>query len=216
MLQGKVSAALRWITEAKSTLLKATPEVIDMLTSKHPKASPINHNSTLQGPIYQVDDVIFEHLDASSIYNAAKNTNGAAGPSGMDSDGWQRILCSKSFKSRSTDLCEAVAQMAKKLATTLVDPGPLTTYTTCRLIPLDKHPGVRPIGIGEVLRRIIGKAITTLLKPEILSATAPLQTCAGLQGGVEAAIHALRTIFEDTDSHGILLVDADNAFNSLN
>ena len=216
MLQGKVSAALHWITESKGTLLKATPKVIDTLTSKHPDAAPIDHDSILQGPIYQVDDVIFEHLDATSIYNAAKHTNGAAGPSGMDSDGWQRILCSKSFKSVSIDLCEAVALMAKKLATTLVDPDSLPAYTACRLIPLDKNPGVRPIGIGEVLRRIIGKSITTLLKPEILSATAPLQACAGLQGGVEAAIHALRSIFEDTDTDGILLVDADNAFNSLN
>ena len=134
----------------------------------------------------------------------------------MDSDGWQRILCSKSFKSASVDLCEAIARLAKKLSTKLVDPEPLSSYIACRLIPLDKNPGIRPIGIGEVLRRIIGKAITTLVKPEILAATAPLQACAGLQGGVEAAIHSLRTIFEDTDSHGILLVDADNAFNALN
>ena len=216
MLQGKVAAALRWITDSRGSLLKATPHVIESLTSKHPSASPIQEDMLLNGPIYQVDNVIFENIDAQAIYNAAKNTNGAAGPSGMDSDGWQRILCSKSFKSSSVELCEAVAQLAKKLATNLVDPSTLSEYTACRLIPLDKNPGVRPIGIGEVLRRVIGKAITTLLKPEILSTTAPLQACAGLQGGVEASIHALRSIFEDTDSHGILLVDADNAYNALN
>ena len=110
MLQGKVSAALRWITESKGTLLKATPKVINILKSKHPDAAPIDQDGILQGPVYQVDNVLFEHLDASSIYSAAKNTNGAAGPSGMDSDSWQRILCSKSFKSGGTELCEAVAQ----------------------------------------------------------------------------------------------------------
>ena len=62
----------------------------------------------------------------------------------------------------------------------------------------------------------MGKAITTLLKPDILKATAPLQASAGLQGGVEGAIHALRNMFDDTDNEGILLVDADNAFNRLN
>ena len=46
--------------------------------------------------------------------------------------------------------------------------------------------------------------------------TGPLQTCAGLKAGIEASIHAMRTIFEDDDTEAILLVDADNAFNRLN
>ena len=33
-----------------------------------------------------------------------------------------------------------------------------------QLIPFDKSPGVRPFGVGEVLRQIIGKAILTVLK----------------------------------------------------
>ena len=38
----------------------------------------------------------------------------------------------------------------------------------CRLIPLDKNPGLRPIGIGEVLRRIIGKAVSITLRKDLL------------------------------------------------
>ena len=151
-----------------------------------------------------------------AIYNAAKRTNGSAGPSGMDSDGWQRLLCSKVYGTAGTDLCESVALLTRKLCTEYVDPDPLSAFISCRLVPLDKNPGVRPIGIGEVLRRVMGEAITTLLKPDILKATAPLQASAGLQGGVEGAIHALRNMFDDTDNEGILLVDADNAFNRLN
>ena len=79
-----------------------------------------------------------------------------------------------------------------------------------------KDPGVRPIGIGEVLRRIISSATVALLKPELVQATAPLQTCAGLAGGIEASIHAMRQMFMDENTEAILLVDASNAFNSLN
>ena len=86
----------------------------------------------------------------------------------------------------------------------------------CRLIPLDNKPGVRPIGVGEILRRIIGKAVTTALKPELVNNTAPIQTCAGLPGGIEASINAVRQIYEDPATEGILLVDARNAFNALN
>ena len=38
----------------------------------------------------------------------------------------------------------------------------------------------------------------------------------GLQGGAEAAIHSVRDIFEETDCEAVILVDANNAFNSLN
>ena len=40
----------------------------------------------------------------------------------------------------------------------------------CRLIPLDKKPGLRPIGVGEVLRRIAGKAVMMLFKNDITHA----------------------------------------------
>ena len=43
-----------------------------------------------------------------------------------------------------------------------------------RLIPLDKDPGVRPIGIGEVLRRIVGKVISRHAANEIKEAAGPL------------------------------------------
>ena len=220
MLQGKVSAALRWVTNKAGGLLEPTPETIKLLESKHPDPQPeesfLASSLLSKVGLEKVDNVIFENIDAEAIQKAAKNTNGSAGPSGLDSDGWQRLLCSKSFKSCGAELCESVALLARKLCTELVDPDPLAAYISCRLIPLDKNPGVRPIGIGEVLRRVIGKSVTTLLKPEILAATAPLQASAGLEGGVEAAIHALRTMYEDEDTHGILLIDADNAFNRLN
>ena len=75
---------------------------------------------------------------------------------------------------------------------------------------------IRPIGVGEVLRRIVGKAISWSLKEEIQIAGGPLQVSTGLQGGAEAAIHAMKTIYEEDSSDGIILVDAANAFNQLN
>ena len=39
----------------------------------------------------------------------------------------------------------------------------LEAYNACRLIPLDKNPGVKPIGEGEVLRRMIGRSILKYL-----------------------------------------------------
>ena len=83
-----------------------------------------------------------------------------------------------------------------------------------RLIPLDKNPGVRPIGIGEVLRRIIGKSLMTVLKSDITRAAGVSQVCAGHPSGCEAAIHALRKVFASMSTDAVLLVDADNASES--
>jgi len=47
-------------------------------------------------------------------------------------------------------------------------------------------------------------------------ASGSLQVCAGHEGGCEAAVHAVRHLFQDPGSHTILLVDASNAFNSVN
>ena len=81
---------------------------------------------------------------------------------------------------------------------------------------MDKKPGVMPIGIREVVRRIIGKAVLCILKQEIQSAAGTDQLCSEQPGGVEAAIHALKNIFDDPSTEAVLLVDANNAFNSLN
>ena len=70
--------------------------------------------------------------------------------------------------------------------------------------------------VGEVLRRIIGKAIAATIKPDILPSAGSLQLCAGHQSGCEAAVHAMKDIFGEEDTDGVLLIDATNAFNSIN
>ena len=93
----------------------------------------------------------------------------------------------------------------------------IEAYIACRLIPLQKAPsGIRPIGIGEVLRRIIGKAIVTEIRPEIIDCAGSVQVCAGQKAGCEAAAHAMNDIFQEAETDAVLFIDASNAFNSIN
>ena len=55
-----------------------------------------------------------------------------------------------------------------------------------------------------------------VVKPDVMDASGPLQVCAGQTSGSEAAIHAMRNIFDTDDTDAILLIDASNEFNSLN
>ena len=69
------------------------------------------------------------------------------------------------------------------------------------------------MGVGEVPRRIIAKAILSLFRLDIQDAAGPLQVCAGQDGGCEAAVHAMRHFFAEPEVHGALLVDAFNTIN---
>ena len=218
MEQGKISSALRCIGSQETSVLEVTSDVLKVLQEKHPKAEAASTECLYKGPLPRklAEEVIFENIDSSAIHKAAKKVNGAAGPSGGDSNLWQRLLCSRQYKKKPAELCQALAVFARKLCTEKIHPEFLRGFVAGRLIPLDKQPGVRPIGIGEIPRRIVSSATVSLLNPELVAATAPLQTCAGLPGGMEASIHAMRRIFEDEETEGILLVDASNAFNAMN
>ena len=171
MLHGKVAAALRWLGSNRPQLLDTTPDVLEILKKKHPNAAPPCHSHLItDNPLPKVQSVIFENIDAEAIHRAAMTTKGSAGPSGVDSDTWRRFLCSRSFNRATDDAYEAVAGMCRRLCTEFVDPTSLQALLSCRLIPLDKNPGVRPIGVGEVLRRIIGKTVTTFIKGDIINA----------------------------------------------
>ena len=111
----------------------------------------------------------------------------------MNALSWRR-LCT-AFGQKSNDLCSALAAVTRRICTTYVDPSCLMAYTSCRLIPLDKCPGVRPIGVGEVVRRIIGKAIMRIVKHDLQEAVGSIQLCAGQDAGCEVAIHAMECAF---------------------
>ena len=136
------------------------------------------------------------------------HTHGSAGLSCLDSYAWRRI-CS-SFGSASNDISSALAAVGRRLCSSFVNPDSISALVAYRLIPLNKCPGVRPIGVGEVPRRIIAKAILHTFGKDIEES---LQVRTGQACGCEAAVHAMRSIFQDSNTEGCLLVDASNTFN---
>ena len=139
--------------------------------------------------------------------------DGVAGPSSLDFGAWKR-LCT-SFKRASADLCDFLLSTTRRICSCYVDPKGLSSFVACRPIAVDKCPGVRPIAISEVVRRIIGK-VAIAISEDIQVAAGPLQVCAGHLAGCEVAVHAMRHIYESTETEAAILVDASNAFNSLN
>ena len=218
MSEGNISAALKLLDEnSGSGVLELTEDVMKELRKKHPEPADFSFDPILSGPTQPFPKYFFDCIDEQTILKAAKDTKGSGGPSGLDAEQLRRILCSKNFAKEGKMLREEIAEFAKNLASTHYDPALLEAYTACRLIPLAKNPtGIRPIGVSEVLRRIIGKSISRSTSQYIKDASGPLQTCAGHGAGAEAAVHAMRELFSLEGTDGILLIDASNAFNCLN
>ena len=218
ILQGKVRAALRMLSEGGAGgVAHSSPEVLQKLIDKHPKARDADPDALLPGHFLPVPSSLFDALNGDVIQNIAMNSKGAAGPYGMDASDMRTLLCSKRLGRAASNLCEAIADLARRLCTEFVDPASLSAFLSCRLVPLEKGSNdIRPIGIGETLRRIVGKAVTRILKPEIQKSCGNLQVCAGIEGGCEAAIHSMREMFEDDENEAALLIDATNAFNAAN
>ena len=117
--------------------------VRDALRTKHPAPREVQPEAlispgTLDGQA--THPVVFGNITGDSIRAAAIQARGSAGPSGVDAAGWRRLLCS--FHKESKELCSAVAALAKRLCSAYVDPGGIFAYLACRLIPLNKNPGV--------------------------------------------------------------------------
>ena len=81
----------------------------------------------------------------------------------------------------------------------------------CHLIAFNKCSGVGPIGIGEILCRVIGKAFCS---PTCFDAALVCVSGQGLQAGIEGAIHAMNNLFtthqlkDHKNGWGVLLVMA--------
>ena len=74
---------------------------------------------------------------------------------------------------------DEIASLARRLGMDTIPHDYISTLLACRLVLLKKKDnGIRPVGVGECLRRITSKTITGLLKEDMIHAVGTLQTCA--------------------------------------
>ena len=224
----KVRAAMRWITDRPSGgVLLPTDEIVtvrkgkesrqsvfEALKSKHPQSHPPFSTSLLSVntlPMFEDVDITGAHIN-----RVANMIQGSPSPGGCDSSHWQDILIR--FGHHSDKLRDAVANLARVVVNTIVPWENIRTLLANRLIALDKCPGIRPIGIGEILRRIISKSVCLVAKSDVEDVCGSAQLCAGVNLGIEGAIHAIHDLYNENHENdwGILMIDATNAFNSIN
>ena len=219
MMFGKVKQAMKLIDCENNIkgVHKMDDRVKKILKEKHPEAAEAQPEVLENREVTRVEEIIFEEIDASMVQKSAKDMSGSGGPTRVDADQWKHILCSKVFGKLSIELAEEIAILARRICVEDIPHEYLQLLWDCRLVPLMKEDdGTRPVGIGETIRRIIGKCVLKVVGEDVQLASSALQTCAGIESGIEAAIHAMKKTFDRENVEAVMLVDADNAFNKLN
>ena len=179
---------------------------------KHFLGKAASEDTKLHGPLPTVENIIFDVICNSVILEVAKITQGVSGPSGMDADGWRQILVSKDYGDTVNDLHKAVTSLIEKICMEEIDDSSLSSLMASRLVPLNKNPGLRSIGVGEVLQQVKGKVVMRIFSEHVTTASSDAQMC-GRSSDSEVAIHAMRRMFQQKNSDAVILVDAANAFN---
>ena len=114
MEKGNVNGSLKLLTSNISNgILPLDVKTLSLLKQKHSASSRLNGEVLLRGEKPSVHPVVFEDIDENMVKEAALKTKGDSGPSGLDADGWRKILVSKSYGTINVDLRRAFANVIK-------------------------------------------------------------------------------------------------------
>ena len=120
----------------------------------------------------------------------AGKLSGADGPSGMDAMAFQSWLLR--FVQASAIIKEEITAWPDWISN---ESPPCKAYhaiMSVRLVSLEKSQGVRTVEIREVCRRLFAKLFLQSGGAQSEKAYGSVNLCAGLESGIEEAIHTVR------------------------
>ena len=208
--QGEIGQAARALEENETEIVTPTNDSIQKIGEMYPRSKPSSETTPKADPTRTA----LTHFTPSQIRKAIQSIQGSGGISQIDAKAYRRIINNKTFKTEGNKIVNALAEATNKIAYKYAEEETTMPLRALRMIAIKKPDGsLRPIGIGEIPRRIITKVIAWEIKNDVKEATGSIQ-CQGLTGACEAAIEAMNEMYAEGKS--ILVLDAEGAFNNLN
>lgn len=146
----------------------------------------------------------------------AKKLSGSGGLVNFDSIAMKRLLLNHG--GHSARLKNSIAKFASWLSNENDNWDAYRGLMICREVALDKMPGVRLLGIGDIFRRLIAKCILEAAGPQTTDACGADQLCAGLKLEYEGGIHGIYALWDGLsagENCAFLIIDAENEFNAF-
>ena len=185
-------------------------QTFDVIKEMFPKRKKLNT------PLPEPDPYAtgLSHIDAITIRKAIEGMQGAGGISQLDAKQLRRIVNTKCFTNEAKKITSTLAEICNNLSSLPANEESTKPLRAVRIVAIPKKAGgLRPIGVGEVLRRVITKVLAWKMKDDVKEATGSVHAN-GLQGACEAAIAAVQQEYEGGNT--ILVMDAEGAFTNLN
>ena len=210
--EGDYKGAVR-IVCSEDTIADITDETISALQEKHPGMHPESRIPSPPEEFIPLPDVSEEEV-ASAIRAFPRGS--AGGPDGIRP---QHLLdlTSNSAERGGKDLLHALTAFANFVLRGDILQAVKPVFFGATLIPLRKKDGgIRPIAVGQTLRRLVAKCVSSRVTRCLGSEFAPRQLGCGVPLGCEAAAHATRLFLQNMPpGHLLLKLDFKNAFNTL-
>ena len=193
-------------------LAPTSESTLEIMRAKHPQSSPPQRPSTpTPSPI-----TVSSTLVSKALHSFPSDSS--SGPSLLRANHLKEAISCPSAACGARAL-RALSELVNLLAAGT--PEQVAPYLCgAILIPVKKKSGgLRPIAVGEVLRRLTSKCLSRAVQPDAIDILAPLQVGVGVKAGCEAVIHSVSHILEKPNlpllSRWTLLIDFSNAFNSV-
>ena len=207
--EGQYARSLQSLTSAG--MAQHTKETLKVMRDKHPSAQPT--------PIFQPESntpqMVFSQ---AQVFKGIKSfrRGSAPGPSGLRAE-HLKVATKCAPPNRTDKATAAITKVVNAMAGGSLPDQAAPYMCGARLHAAQKKDGgVRPIAVGNMLRRLTSKCFTQADPDRAAAILAPLQLGVGLPGGCEAIAHSVRQVLEEEGDNPdlfFLQVDLINAYN---
>ena len=212
-LQGQFGRAAKVLaSEGLAPDNRATFKALEKLHPKEPLPVVNLSDDTATNAFQFSENVVYEQLKTFSKHTAA-------GPSKKFPEHLQHAVDCTATDRSEFDL-KAITKFVNFGSRGLF-PAFISKAICCASLTAlsKKKSGVRPIAVGEVLRRLIAKCLVSEAKSGAIELFDSLQLGVGISRGAEAIIHSSKITYDNIVSaqtdEGVLQIDFQNAFISV-
>ena len=190
-----------------------TPEIASEMRAKHP-AARLDIDWACLRPLSAAAAATFDdELVRKAVMSFPKDSGG--GPSGLRPQHLKDAL----VPGFEDELLRQLSALTNLMARGEAAQDARSAMCGASLAALPKEEGDhRPIAVGEVLRRVVGKTLAEASKEDARSLLEPFQVGVGTGGGCEAVVHVVRKWLgiHVSDRRRVLAkIDLESAFNTL-